>query len=322
VMVDRTIGDRLREQIHVSNEQSAFDKLRREPVFVIQWSQKLVTYFSNHDIRLIGDLTRRLEKEFLFDPLITGEGLIEVYTKLSAVLRSPEVLDTPFSLDSYDVSLDSNLLKILVDYLLTELPERKKTIITSRFGLWNGAERSLKDIGEELGLTRERVRQIERSARDDLNTLPKRAMVVRSSIKLCKEVVVPYLLDRWGIAGEAELLGKILELKGSSTINEICNNFISNVFFEGKPFFIVVLTDCEDGVFALNKKIGVAYDEIVYWSSHYLRDQGLPQSLESIISYLQEKEPFLNTVERGFFRRCLTLSMSIQENSDGNFIYC
>lgn len=310
-MAVRTISDRLQQEIHADKEQGIFDELRRESVLVIQWSKRLLTYFSKHDIRVIGELTRKAEEEFLFDPLVTGEELIEVYTKLSGVLRSPGVLETPFSLDHYDISLNPNLLRSLVDQLLAELPEREKTIIESRFGFWDGMERTLQDIGATLGLTRERVRQIERSTRDGLNTLPKRAMVVRSSTKLCEKVVVPYLLDHWGIARDTELLCEILELKGDPRINEIAHNFISTVFFGGKPFFVVVLRDCEDGVFALNKDIEVGYKRILYWSNRFRRVYGLPQSSEHVISYVQEKDPSFRTIEPSFVRRCLRLCRNI-----------
>jgi len=45
--------------------------------------------------------------------------------------------------------------------LLDEMPERESTILRMRFGLDDSEPRTLKEIGETLGLTRERVRQIE-----------------------------------------------------------------------------------------------------------------------------------------------------------------
>ncbi|MBB73952.1 MAG: RNA polymerase subunit sigma [Planctomycetaceae bacterium] len=48
--------------------------------------------------------------------------------------------------------------------LLAELDERESTVLKMRFGLANQETHTLKEIGEELGLTRERVRQIETEA--------------------------------------------------------------------------------------------------------------------------------------------------------------
>jgi RNA polymerase primary sigma factor len=44
------------------------------------------------------------------------------------------------------------------------LPEREKFVIVARYGLGEAEPRSLEQIGREMGITRERVRQIERQA--------------------------------------------------------------------------------------------------------------------------------------------------------------
>lgn len=58
--------------------------------------------------------------------------------------------------------------------MLRELDEREQQVIAMRFGLSDGEEKTLEDIGEELGLTRERIRQIERTG---LNKLKRKAPI-------------------------------------------------------------------------------------------------------------------------------------------------
>ncbi len=62
-----------------------------------------------------------------------------------------------------DLAIKSSL-KEMIQNLLKKLPEREKRIIEYRFGL-NGEEpQSLSSIGEKLNLTKERIRQIEQGA--------------------------------------------------------------------------------------------------------------------------------------------------------------
>jgi RNA polymerase primary sigma factor len=62
-----------------------------------------------------------------------------------------------------DALVESDCLHHVMD-MLTTMDQREATVLRMRFGLDGHDSRTLKEIGEQLGLTRERVRQIETEA--------------------------------------------------------------------------------------------------------------------------------------------------------------
>ena len=65
---------------------------------------------------------------------------------------------------SPDDVLTRRLLRAEIDDALAGLDDRESLVVASRFGLLDGREHTLAEIGDRLGLTRERIRQIERDA--------------------------------------------------------------------------------------------------------------------------------------------------------------
>ncbi len=63
-----------------------------------------------------------------------------------------------------------NLLRDQIAKVLQTLSEREQTVIKLRFGLEDGIPRSLEEIGRIMGVTRERVRQIEEKSLKKLRT--------------------------------------------------------------------------------------------------------------------------------------------------------
>lgn len=59
-----------------------------------------------------------------------------------------------------------------VERALAALPERERQLIELRFGLSGGQPRTLEEVGRTLGVTRERIRQIESITLKRLASLP------------------------------------------------------------------------------------------------------------------------------------------------------
>jgi RNA polymerase primary sigma factor len=89
----------------------------------------------------------------LEEPVNTADGQLGVFG---------ELLVDPLAADAYEQLLDRSEIE-QVRALLGSLNDRERMILRARYGL-DGPERSLRDVGEQIGLSAERVRQIEQRA--------------------------------------------------------------------------------------------------------------------------------------------------------------
>jgi RNA polymerase primary sigma factor len=81
-------------------------------------------------------------------------------------LVEDELAESPFDVASLSLRGED------IDYALAALPERERRVIELRFGLHGGLPRTLEEVGSTLGVTRERIRQIENTTLKRLASLP------------------------------------------------------------------------------------------------------------------------------------------------------
>ena len=131
--------------------------------------------------RAHGEYVQQHGREPTGSQLATGSGLTRTQVEeLLALEQIPQSMDEPVSgaggelgafgdlladplaEDAYEQLLDHSEIE-QVRALLGSLSERERTILRARHGL-DGPEQSLRDIGERIGLSGERVRQIENRA--------------------------------------------------------------------------------------------------------------------------------------------------------------
>lgn len=78
-----------------------------------------------------------------------------------------EQLADPVTMDVLEL-IASEQLTTQIHTILDKLPEREAGVIAMRFGLADGEHKTLDEIGKVYGVTRERIRQIERKTMDKL----------------------------------------------------------------------------------------------------------------------------------------------------------
>jgi len=140
-----------------------------------------------HMIELIGDvykISRELQQGLGREPDAEeiARAMNTTAEKVRQILRAakqPISLETPVGEDEGNTiadfiadrgarapaeAADEAMLKFQVESALEELNGRERQVLRMRFGLEDGRDRTLGEIGEELGVSRERVRQIEAEA--------------------------------------------------------------------------------------------------------------------------------------------------------------
>lgn len=100
-------------------------------------------------------------------------------------------------------------LKTLIEDLFLVLTPKEKEVIMKRFSIENGFRYTLEQIGKKFGVTRERVRQIEKIA---LNKLKRTAG--NTSLKPVANLALELLNKNGGVVSEEKLISEILKTIG------------------------------------------------------------------------------------------------------------
>ena len=144
----------------------------RVPVHMVETINKLA--------RVQRQLTLELNREPSEDEIAEKMGTsVEKVREIYKISQDPVSLETPigeeddshlgdFIKDEHNMSPEeyatNELLKDEISEVLLTLTEREEKVIRLRFGLEDGKPRTLEEVGQMFGVTRERIRQIEAKA--------------------------------------------------------------------------------------------------------------------------------------------------------------
>ncbi len=144
----------------------------RVPVHMVETINKLA--------RVQRQLTLELNREPSEDEIAKKMGVsVEKVREIYKISQDPVSLETPigeeddshlgdFIKDERNLSPEefatNEMLKDEISQVLETLTEREEKVIRLRFGLEDGKPRTLEEVGQMFGVTRERIRQIEAKA--------------------------------------------------------------------------------------------------------------------------------------------------------------
>ncbi len=144
----------------------------RIPVHMVETINRLV----KTQRQLVQELGREPSTEEVANKM---EISVEKVQQIQKIAQEPVSLESPVgeeddsslgefisdknALDPYEFTAKEMLKKYLNEVLL-ELTDREEKVLRMRFGLLDGRNRTLEEVGKEFGVTRERIRQIEAKA--------------------------------------------------------------------------------------------------------------------------------------------------------------
>jgi RNA polymerase primary sigma factor len=134
----------------------------------------------NRVVRVSRLLVQELGREPTTDEIALESGIATaVVVQIIKMSEQPISLDTPIGAENAsslgDLIVDEEamsppdaalaaMLRLALEETLATLNGRERRVIQLRFGIIDGQERTLEEIGRRFGVTRERIRQIEAKA--------------------------------------------------------------------------------------------------------------------------------------------------------------
>ncbi|KKR09802.1 MAG: RNA polymerase sigma factor [Parcubacteria group bacterium GW2011_GWA2_39_18] len=204
----------------------------------------------------------------------------------------------------------------LVKEFIAQLPPRQRQVIVKRFGLHDGRRCTLEEIGQEWGITRERVRQIEASA---IKTLKESAMV--DKIIPAVQHLQQHFVEHGDLRKEMKLLEEDLDIlldKSAKSVDQKSAIFFLLTFAD--PFVRHMETSETHVAWSINKntyeKLKLALKSLKVYlkqKNQLLKEQELLESLNKILSAREfAKLPIARTEKS--LRSWLDISKEIKPN--------
>jgi hypothetical protein len=214
--------------------------------------------------------------------------------------------------------VDRGGVKDLVVQMLSRLPERSLNILADRFGLWDGIAETLQDIGDKIGLTRERVRQIEGNAIKRLRRLCGPEVINRFISRAIRSYLERNANEKCGVVNEEEAIAS-LATDCSIEESSLAVQFLQEIEFAGENIFARGLRTAEPTVYCLDQDGVKEYQEMLNKMELSLQKREKPMTHDMLLNDIESRERAIFTPEqRRLAHRLIAISPSLSSMRNGN----
>jgi hypothetical protein len=200
-----------------------------------------------------------------------------------------------------------------VEGLLSSRPEEQQKLLRARYGLWDGKARTAQQVGQEMGLTKQRVREIQKSAMTRI-LLSCGLLVIRNFVT---GKIAAYL-ER----NAPRLCGVLSEVEAAQSLADGCSigqasralAFLLDLFPGEVSLLAQCLIEVEAGVYCIEERVSNDYRKVLAAVVARLEKHREPQPRQAL---LQALAPELEGVEGEMLPRVLAISRSLAFGPQG-----
>jgi len=308
-LVPRDLSSRKNGQGQPTSDD-ALDDLMTAPVEVLDLSTRALNTLKRLRIISVEELLAYPKHKIMHEENFGIRSLNEIESKTFGYLSSG--LENGDNTRSVEEELRVGT-KSFVDQMLSRLFERQRSVVIDRYGLWDGIAETLQDIGDKLGVTRERIRQIEDKGLKRLRRVNSR-VIDKFVLSKIRTYVGSQNDNILGILSKDEIANAFAD---DCTSHEamLAVTFLQDV---NASLFAKQLFEAEPGVYCHDKESLSKYKALLEAIERALHNHQKPIPEERLYAELTKDEKPLSDDQRTLLKRLLQISPSVIRLRNGS----
>lgn len=291
-------------------------------VDVLDLSTRSRNVLVHWNVRCVRDILSLSKQDLLSSENLGRKSLDEIERKLYSYLSGDQTSHLTFRLPPTEGQTTRQFAgtKASVEMMLSRLPERQKGVIADRYGLWDGIAETLQDIGDKLGVTRERVRQIEEKGLTRLRRVHGHGTIRTFIAAKLRSHLDNQAPQKSGILSEDEAV-TILSDDCTSEQAALAVEFLQDIECPDRDLFARCLIEAEPGVFCANRRSLTSYTALLDLIEQSLQSFQKPVSEDDLLTGVKSRASDLTSDQGVLLHRILDVSPSVLRLRNGTVAF-